>query len=632
MKKITYTVLILLIMGFNACDVLDTKPLASYDEATVWGSKATADAFINGTINNVMNGYVNGNQTTWDERTNNMVSVGWEESLTKEEINRESNAGGFGDFGNIRRCNLIIEKATEYKGKGLSEAESDELIAKGKLLRAALYYRQARTMGRFVWIDKVMAPSDTANAGLLLPTTKSTTESYKHILKDLEEAIPNLPKTGKPGELTQNVAYAFQSEVALQGAAYEPDVALKKQWLKTVIAAVDKITDSEIKLSEDYGAMFNEKDPKAGEIIFAVYRNKANTVTQNISTLQNFMPNTNNDRIKDYDKAREELKIKPGEEVTFFKTNGGQPFIGWLWWSPTQNLVDAYDVIDEVTKKAVSWKESSQFKNSVIESTTAPDWAFQDEKKLVLYTAKLKPGATKNISQLMYENRDQRFYASIVYDGCQWYGEDIRTTLRGNLWRYVNKGLGPHVGATNYYWRKGIYNVQPRVMAGTSTDYHFVVTRYGRVLLNKAEAILWLAGMGEGNVADAIALCNQTRTTHGGLPPSTASTLEDAWKLYMKERRVELAIENDYYWSLLRWGKHGGPANYGIASSGKITEFTVAPTYVEITNDRKEMYVGEIELKNHNKRKFDETRRYLLPIPQGEINRNPKLGPQNPGW
>ena len=100
----------------------------------------------------------------------------------------------------------------------------------------------------------------------------------------------------------------------------------------------------------------------------------------------------------------------------------------------------------------------------------------------------------------------------------------------------------------------------------------------------------------------------------------------------MKERRVELTLENDYYWSLLRWGKHGGPANNGITPSGKIIEFTVPPTYIEITNNRQEMYVGEVQHLNNNRREFNENRRYLLPIPQGQINRNPNLAPQNPGW
>jgi hypothetical protein len=188
------------------------------------------------------------------------------------------------------------------------------------------------------------------------------------------------------------------------------------------------------------------------------------------------------------------------------------------------------------------------------------------------------------------------------------------------------------MGLTNYYWRKGVYNVDPRVLAGTPTDYHYVIMRYGRVLLNKAEAVLWLAGKGLKNPTEAVDICNQTRTIHGKLPALNATTLEDAWTLYMKERRCELPMENDYYYTLLRWGKHGGFANYGTAPGGKIKEFTIPPTYIEITNDRKSFYVGNVTWGTNNVRNFDENRRYLFPIPQGQIDRNPNLGPQNPGW
>ena len=177
-----------------------------------------------------------------------------------------------------------------------------------------------------------------------------------------------------------------------------------------------------------------------------------------------------------------------------------------------------------------------------------------------------------------------------------------------------------------------MYNVEPRVLAGTPTNYHYVVTRYGRVLLNKAEAILWLAGMGEGNYADAVAICNQTRTVHGKLPAKQVNSLEEAWKFYKQERRCELTMENDYYWTLLRWGKHGGYANNGVAPGGKIAGFTEIPTYVEIKNDRKSFYVGKVTHGDNDIREFREDRRYLLPIPQGQIDRNANLGPQNPGW
>ncbi|MDR2764607.1 MAG: RagB/SusD family nutrient uptake outer membrane protein [Tannerella sp.] len=600
----------------SSCNVMDTQPFESYDEATVWGSRATADAFVTGTVSAVMYGYVNGNQTSWEERTNNTVHNNGTGGFVRDEMDRYNGDGGLGDFGNIRRCNLIIEKAAEYAGQGLTESDSKELIAKGKFLRAALYYRQARTMGRFVWVDKVLSPADTIGNGLALPTTQSTTESYTYLIKDLQEAIPDLPETVASGDVSRDAGYAFLSEIALQGAAYETDQTKRREWLRLVISAADNVKNGT--LASDYGNIFTEQDRYSGELIFAIYRDKANTTTEGIAPLQNVMPNTNNDILNRYNCG------------PLFETNGGQPFIGWMWWAPTQSLIDEYEVIDEATQQGVRWDESTQFKNSVTITQGAPDWATEGEKAEVLFYGTVNGDVS--VSDLMYKNRDARFQASIVRDDDRWWNEEIRMTVNGNLWRKTNGAMAPHMSLTNYCLRKGVYNVQPRILAGTPTDYHYVVTRYGRVLLNKAEAILWLAGMGEGNVADAIAICNQTRTVHGKMPPSNASTLEDAWKLYQRERRIELVMENDYYWSLLRWGKHGGPANYGAEPGGKIKELTVPPTYIEIAHDRKSFYVGEVTHGNARTRAFREERRYLLPIPQGQIDRNPNLGPQNPGW
>ena len=556
---------LIFLFGMMSCNVLDTEPFESYDEATVWGSKSTADAFVTGTMSSVMYGYVNGNQTTWEERTSNAVHSNGGIGFVRETMDRYSGDGGFGNFGTIRNCNLIIEKVTEYTGKGLSEAEGKELVAKGKLLRALTYYQQARTMGRFVWVDRVLAPADTASNGLMMPTTKTTTESYTYILNDLDAAIPDLPASVKSGELSRNMAYAFKSEIALQAAAYETDANKKKEWLKASIDAANAVEGCS--LASAYGNVFNETDRYSNEIIFAIYRDKANTNCEAIVPMQNVIPNTSNDGLQ---------KNGCGP---LFKTNGGQPFIGWLWWAPTQNLVDAYEVIDEATGNGVAWNESSQFKNNVtVVEGSAPDWAIDQEKAEVLYYGNVK--GDKSISEIMYTNRDARFYDTFVYDGATWWSEDIRLTVKGNLWRKVNGGLGPHIGLTNYFWRKGVYHVEPRLTNATPTNYHFVVTRYGRVLLNKAEAILWLAGMGEGNYSEAVDICNQTRTVHGKLPAKQVNSLEEAWKFYKQERRCELPMENDYYWTLLRWGKHGGYANNGVAPGGKIAGFTEIPTYI----------------------------------------------------
>ncbi|MDR0756387.1 MAG: RagB/SusD family nutrient uptake outer membrane protein, partial [Tannerella sp.] len=382
----------------SSCSVMDTQPFESYDEATVWGSRNTADAFVNGTISNVMNGYINGNQTSWEERTNNTVHNNGTGGFVRDEMDRFSTDGGFGDFGNIRRCNLIIEKAAEYSGQGLLESDAKELIAKGKFLRAALYYRQARTMGRFVWVDRVLSPADTTANGLALPTTQSTTESYTYLIKDLQEAIPDLPETAASGDISRNAGYAFLSEVALQGAAYEPDQAKKKEWLRLAISAADNIKNSA--LASDYGNIFIEDDRYSSELIFCVYRDKANTTAEGIAPLMNVVPLTATDR------------MSASGSGPNFKTNGGAPFFGWLWWAPTQNLIDEYEVIDEATGEAVRWDESSQFKNNVTISDAVPEWTTEGEVGEVIYSGTVN--GDFSVSDLMYKNRDARFQASIV--------------------------------------------------------------------------------------------------------------------------------------------------------------------------------------------------------------------------
>lgn len=182
---------------------------------------------------------------------------------------------------------------------------------------------------------------------------------------------------------------------------------------------------------------------------------------------------------------------------------------------------------------------------------------------------------------------------------------------------------------SNLYWRKGMYNnVTPRLIWDSPTDYHYVITRLGRVYLNLAEAYLL-----KGDISSAVQAVNQTRTIHGALPPIATLSPAEVWTDYKRERRIELVLENDYYWSLLRWGRYGGDANHGMIPGGTIPELTEVPYVMDISKDRKSYTVvsGSFFASN-DAREFDPSRRYLMPIAQSYLDRNPNFGPQNPGW
>jgi len=116
------------------------------------------------------------------------------------------------------------------------------------------------------------------------------------------------------------------------------------------------------------------------------------------------------------------------------------------------------------------------------------------------------------------------------------------------------------------------------------------ILRYAEVLLIKAEADNAL-----GNSGSAIALINQVRS-RAGLGPTTASSPTDVQNAIWQERHVELAMEHDRFWDLVRQGR----ATQVMIAAGK-TNFVAG--------------VNE-----------------LLPIPSAEIAVSGGSLSQNPGY
>lgn len=596
----------------SCSDFLTTEPAAIYSEDLVWGSAANVDAFVMGKYSTVMSYY---RDVAMTDRTfsNNMVNCraacpGEARGLMENTYDIGLN----GRFGIIRACNMIIEKCAT--SEVLDNKTRSEYVALGKLMRAMVYYDFARKTGKFIWVDKVLSSDD---PDFNIPLTSSIEESYSYVLRDLREAIPDLPASQPAGAPDRDFGYAFLSEVCLTAAAYTNDAqSLQngKSLYQEAVDAVDAISGAS--LDPNFEDIFNENGAYSSpEIILAQYWDKQYTQCQNTTQI-NLIANVVNSN----------LELNNCSPLW----NTADIFECWLDFTPSQNLVDDYLVIDQQDGKAKRWYETSQFKQNTtpIDEATAFDMIeHKDDDQVATAYKVTTPGVS--ISDLMYENRDARFDASILRDGSKFYGETIAMFNRGNMTRWSGANYGAnHIPLTNYATRKTIYtNMSPRPFYNTQTDWHVVITRYGRALLNKAEALLRL-----NKVSDAVATFNQTRTIHGQLPPSTASTLAEAWADYKIERRCELFWEADWYFSLLRWGKYGYEANDGKAPSSVIDELTEPATFIEINRDRDAAFVGIVQFQN-NQRAFD-TRSYLFPIPQSLINANSAItnADQNPGW
>jgi hypothetical protein len=185
-----------------------------------------------------------------------------------------------------------------------------------------------------------------------------------------------------------------------------------------------------------------------------------------------------------------------------------------------------------------------------------------------------------------YEANDPRKNRTILYTSTATqtyqtiYGENIPVGLpnpRYNNKVYTNPAIRASVGHRFGYW----FNVR--------------ILRYADVLLMYAEAANEV-----GNTAEALAKLEMVRARAragapaGTLPTVTITDKDQLREAIRRERRVELAMEHDRFWDIVRWG------------------------------------IAQQALSH--KSNFNASRDVLLPIPQTQIDLSQGVLTQNPGY
>ena len=637
------------IVAMTSCiDTMDTHPTTVFDAETVWGSKATVEGFVYATYSSVINnGYAGSGQSVgWEARTPNsvrcsQVGEGIDDMATELGISSGTDYG-CSRFSLLRKANLIIHNVEA--SSTLSDAEKKELSAHGYLMRGMIFFDQARKMGRFVPVTQVFSVEHPEEVNI--PMTSTVAQSYELVINDLIKAADYLPTSNMPGLPTRYAAGVLLSRAALQAYAYTNE----SKYLDIAIEyATDVINNSGVSLATNLApnkSMWNETDLYNPEILWAYYREKENTNVQSFDELMRTYPNISTDNVKN------------SQSPVALKQANGQTFEGWAIYFPTQDLADQFLVTDEATGEALPWYETSQYVNNVnvLDPTTITEAGQVDQYSQINGDLRriptpqdfnqtkdgypvfqryhqLKADAERDLSDLMYQGRDKRFYTTMVYDKATWMNENIELNLGGNMSMGVRdkEDGGWYNTTTGYYWRKSnIENPEPRAYYNSKVALHFNITRLGEAYLNLAEAQLL-----KKNIPAAVAALNETRTKHGGLAPSTASTEEEAWADYIRERNCEMTNETgDIYFSYLRWGKYGGYANHGRAAGEVIADLDRPAYKIQISRDRTQLIVSQVTLLNSANRNFT-TRRYLLPIHQGFLNTREAYGmndAQNEGW
>ncbi len=246
---------------------------------------------------------------------------------------------------------------------------------------------------------------------------------------------------------------------------------------------------------------------------------------------------------------------------------------------PTQNLVDAYDMLNG---KAIG-EEGSGYDES-------------------------NP----------YKDRDPRFALTVAYNGAQWPTYSgaplLQTYIGGANAQPISGGT-----TTGYYLRKLCHGEISLASNGrVQNNFHtYVLYRLGAAYLDYAEAVFKYLGSADATSSEfpmsARELASKTRV-RVGMPEIEAGLSNDAfWTKYQNERMVELAFEGYRFWDVRRWKE----ADKYFKS---ITQMNISKN-----DDGTFSYARKIV-----SRQWDD-KMYFFPIPQTEVMKNGNLK-QNTGW
>jgi starch-binding outer membrane protein, SusD/RagB family len=623
MRNILY--IIILLSGFainysceKAEDFLDKKPLGEYSEVDVWSDLNLAETFVNGMYKNAM-GWPFAIERLSDYVDESHFTPDWSVTNFNKSLMTSDDLQGWGvDWAtpntymclrweplylNVRRCNIFFKKIGEIKTEAPSDqAFKDRLTGEAYFLRALTYHKLLCLFGGVPIITKVYGLDDDLTIG-----RNTYEECVNFISGQLDSATMLLPEvmTGEDlGRATKGAALALKSRVLLYAASdlhnninlyassyQHPELLVystgtqASRWQAAKDAALAVI-------NLDMYDLVN-KEPKEGDSIadnFAKYFASKNFTEEDI-LLQYFSTKTTSEGWAYYNPA---LYCGP---------NG---YHNWGNNCPLGDLVDDYEMRDG---SKFNWSDPLEQANP-------------------------------------YAKRDQRLYATVLYEGVQWRvrpadGLAIDPLSRiqvGGVYNTADTsnpmvpGLdtrqGPienwNGGYTGYYCRKFVDPaLDPQYVAQEVPFRHI---RYAEILLNYAEACIELNE--DGPARDAI---NQIRV-RAGQPPITETDIDNLREICRHERRIELAYEDHRFYDVRRWVI--GPAAYHQTHAVSVKYFVNDPSIQTYRQEDGSTWVNPTFTSRDNPAGDQRTwldKCYYFPIPQDELGRNPLLV-QNPGY
>lgn len=554
------------------CDeVLDKENLTAVNPSQVFSNATIARAYLNNIYTSMMPGNPIGGGNYTDE------SVPWYRQAYDPILNGTATIDSWNNFpqyNNIRTINILLA--------GLDNSTFDEVSKKyirgeGLFWRAWAYHSIVLGYGG---VPLILEPQSTSDLTTLALPRNKTSECVTQIVKDLDDAIANLPEawTGSDiGRIDKGVAMAFKGRVLLFYASpLFNGLAGVASWQKAYDANSAAITFLDSK----------------GKGLFSPFN-----------------------KIWDNELNKEQIMIRRYNYPQATYTNAGVRPLTWSSGNvgqdkPTLELVDAFPM-----KDGSAWNPAKM----------AYDTLFKYRDDRFYETVYYNGSPYQYIADMVTKGTYLWTYMSSVtnYESNSGIAGKINPlTSEQNLW-----------SLSSFHRIKALdKTITASTVGNAAVDWPEI--RYAEVLMNYGEAANEL-----GKTAEALAVLYRIRARAGILPGTnsrygiTAATTADIRTVYQNERFVEFAFEGKRLNDLRRWKKfdylRGLGARHGLGIVLKPGQADVKPMDdINVVWNKFTYKVINCEALTGIQVKDDY---YFYGIPKAVSDRNAKLV-QNNNW
>ncbi|MDH6534870.1 RagB/SusD family nutrient uptake outer membrane protein [Parabacteroides sp. 52] len=577
MKKYIFLISLLITsFSFQSCDdMLDQYPKDKVSPETFFSTENELKLYTNSLL------FLFPATSLYTEGADNIVKQGLEDEIAGI---RDASTGSGWTWTNLRKVNFFLDNS--YKCPDAKVRAKYDGIA--RFFRAYFYFDMVKRFGDVPWYSHVFGETDQEQ---LYKKRDSRILVMDSMLVDINYAIANLGTTKKLNEVTKWTALALKSRFCLFEGTYRKYHG---------ISGWEKFIDESISASEALvaGKAYSIYTTGGKEVAYRDLFASINANAQEVITARGYSA---------------ELQIFHNCNYYTLTSSYGQPGL-------EKQLIESYLMAD-----------GSRFTD------------IKDYDKM-FYADEMK-------------NRDPRLYQTVRGPG---YTRVNSTTPEVPQFGYTVTGYQPikYVCAKEY----DMYN---------KNENDLIIYRYAEVLLNLAEAKAEKGTLTQGDIditikllRDRVGMPNLNMAEANAKPdpfmeaqyPLVSGANKGVILEIRRERRVELVMENLRYYDMMRWkaGKQferqfkgiyiPGPGFYDMDGDGKndlcIHEKGKKPSDLQGASQVLEIGTniilekgnyGNIVINPNIKKKWNENRDYLFPIPITEVIMNPDLA-QNPGW